>query len=105
MSDLISRSALIKAMEKKYDVAKEKAFYSVGLSEGFIVCEELIKEQPTVEAREVVHGEWMFKYEGTYNSRRAYCSVCGKRSGIGGIRENQMKPYCPNCGAKMKVVE
>lgn len=50
MSDLISRSALIKAMEKKYDVAKEKAFYNVGLSEGFIVCEELIKEQPTVDA-------------------------------------------------------
>ena len=46
MGDLISRSALVKAMEKKYEVAKEKAFYSVGLSEGFIVCEEIIKEQP-----------------------------------------------------------
>lgn len=55
--------------------------------------------------REVKEGEWIFKYEGTYNSRRAYCSVCGKRSGIGGIKENQMKPYCPNCGAKMKVDE
>lgn len=63
-------------------------------------------ERPTwCPLREVKEGEWIFKYEGTYNSRRAYCSVCGNRSGIGGIKENQMKPYCPNCGAKMKVDE
>lgn len=55
--------------------------------------------------REVKEGEWIFKYEGTYNSRRAYCSVCGERSGIGGIKENQMKQYCPNCGAKMNIDE
>lgn len=62
-----------------------------------------IKCQPTIALQEVKHGEWIFKYEGSYNSRRAYCSVCGKRSGIGGIKENQMKPYCPNCGAEMNV--
>lgn len=64
-----------------------------------------VRRQDNCPLCEVKEGEWIFKYEGTYNSRRAYCSVCGKRSGIGGIKENQMKPYCPNCGAKMKVDE
>lgn len=94
MSDLISRSALIEAMEKKYDVAKEKAFYSVGLSQGFIVCEELIKEQPTVEAREVVHGEWKYrKLWGFYT-----CSECNHGS-------KTQDNFCPNCGADMRKVE
>lgn len=53
------------------------------------------------ELAEVRHGEWEFRYEGTYHRCRCYCSVCGKHSGIGGIKENQRKPYCPNCGAKM----
>lgn len=58
-------------------------------------------QAPTVEAEPVRHGKWIFKNDGAYGKRRAYCSVCEKRSGIGGIIENQMKPYCPNCGAKM----
>lgn len=54
---------------------------------------------------EVKHGRWEFRYEGTYFHCRAYCSVCGKHSGIGGIKTNQAKPYCPNCGAKMDLKE
>lgn len=55
MSDLISRSALIEAMEKKYEVAEKKGLYAVGLDCGFIITEQIIKEQPTVEAKPVVH--------------------------------------------------
>lgn len=47
MSDLISREALIKAMEKKYDVAKETGMYPLGLTEAFIITEKIIQEQPT----------------------------------------------------------
>jgi hypothetical protein len=53
MSDLISRSALIEAMEKKYEVAEKKGLYAVGLDCGFIITEQIIKEQPTVEAKPV----------------------------------------------------
>ena len=63
---------------------------------------ESIDEQPTIEAVPVVHGEWIFKYDGPYGRQRAYCSACGKRSGIGGIESNQKKPFCPNCGADMR---
>ena len=64
--------------------------------------EQMIENQPTIEAVPVVHGGWIFKFDGPYGRERAYCSACGNRSGIGGIESNQRKPYCPNCGAKMK---
>lgn len=56
--------------------------------------------QPTADVVEVRHGYWEFKNT-TYCHYGCFCSVCGQKSGIGGIRANQLKPYCPNCGAKM----
>ena len=47
-------------------------------------------------------GEWVDKPTGAYSRMQSWCSACGKRSGIGGIESNRHKPYCPNCGAKMK---
>ena len=47
MSDLISREALIKAMEKKYDIVEATGMYPTGLSEAFIITEKIIREQPT----------------------------------------------------------
>ena len=57
---------------------------------------ELIDKMPTVDAVEVVHGEW------EYNPRDAIemmftlpkCSICGHESA-------DALNYCPNCGAKM----
>ena len=46
MSDLISNKALLKAMEKKYDIANETGMYPTGLSEAFIITEKIIQEQP-----------------------------------------------------------
>lgn len=56
----------------------------------------------TIDAVEVVNGKWIEDYNNTYSRRRMKCSVCGKFSGIGGIKSNQLKPYCPNCGARMR---
>ena len=50
-------------------------------------------------------GKWIEDYNNTYHRCRMKCSICGKFSGIGGIKSNQMKPFCPNCGAKMAVTE
>ena len=47
-------------------------------------------------------GEWIDKPTGAYSRMQSWCSACGKHSGIGGIESNRHKPYCPNCGAKMK---
>ena len=62
---------------------------------------KVLSDVPAADVAPIVHGEWEFRNDGRYGQTRCYCSVCGKHSGIGGIRENQMKPYCPNCGAKM----
>lgn len=50
---------------------------------------------------EVKHGYWIDKPTGRYLHYGSWCSVCGNKSGIGGIESNRHKPYCPNCGAKM----
>lgn len=50
---------------------------------------------------QVVHGQWIDKPTGRYGQMQSWCSACGKHSGIGGIKSNRHKPYCPNCGAKM----
>jgi hypothetical protein len=49
-------------------------------------------------------GEWIDKPTGAYGRMQSWCSACGKHSGIGGIESNRHKPFCPNCGAKMKGV-
>lgn len=62
---------------------------------------EVIDKHPTVEIKQR-EGEWIDKPTGAYRRMQSWCSACGKHSGIGGIESNRHKPYCPNCGAKMK---
>lgn len=61
-----------------------------------------INDIPAADVEPVVRGEWIFRNCGSYSQTRAFCSACGKHSGIGGIRSNQAKPFCPNCGAHMR---
>ena len=85
-------------MEERTEISKKLAkldkLESIGTVEEF----KALKEKSVEKG---ITGEWIFKNDGAYGKRRAYCSACGKRSGIGGIESNQKKPYCPNCGAKM----
>ena len=68
---------------------------------------KVLKDAPTVDAVEVVHGKWELEHE-TYGVMR--CSVCKKECPL----EKSLKPdgwrkellyihsdYCPWCGAKM----
>ena len=60
------------------------------------LIEDCIDNAPTVDAKPVVHGEWI---DGRpyVNSRWKVCSVCKQTAPEphGGYN------YCPNCGAKM----
>ena len=70
-----------------------------------IAANEILDDQPIVDAVEVVHGRWLMDkleignpYDGnsTMIADIGNCSVCGYRC--------EMLPvmnYCPNCGAKM----
>ena len=87
MSDLISRSALMAELARnsivKIVVVGEKTVW------------DIVKDQPTIEAVEVVHGEWRFDISG---AGHYYCSVCGGRGDFYGKYN-----FCPNCGARMDL--
>lgn len=70
---------------------------------------DLIGEAPTVDVVEVVHGEWIDKYEiksfRHTNIPVVQCSKC--ECYFCDIINNHhfMYHYCPNCGAKMRGSE
>lgn len=66
---------------------------------------EYAENLPAADVDPVIHGRWIVRFDGPYNRRRCYCSHCGKHNGVGGIAQNQEKPYCPNYGAKMNEKE
>ena len=78
--------------------------------------EQLVNAQPTVDAVEVVHGEWERCSGDLHSSGYAvYCSVCNKthfvhnKYSLGGLYGHkelfELPNYCPNCGAKMDKEE
>ena len=60
------------------------------------------EELPTVEAKPVVHGEWIEKWDREHFFSSCICSNCGK----GTCRDSLMKwvkgAFCQNCGADMR---
>lgn len=57
----------------------------------------MIEEQPTVEAKEVVHGEWIYNEYYTWE-----CGNCGFHPFKGFIPKEPGFNYCPNCGCDMR---
>lgn len=124
MNDLISRSALIEAMNGRFiDI---RPYVMDNLAEGFVQMEKLIKEQPTVATPlsdcvgdckscwktklvnkptvEPVHGEWIVHewkeakkglVEPSLLLAKYECSRCHY------LFENNSN-FCPNCGADMR---
>lgn len=68
-------------------------------------AKRVLADIPAADVAPVVYGKWIVRFDGPYNRRRCYCSHCGKHNGVGGIAQNQEKPYCPNGGAKMNEKE
>lgn len=86
-SDLISRNALIKDMY-------EDGYFHLTVADK---ATEKVMAQPTVDAVEVVHGEWI---KADSMPRSAKCSECNCWITRHTINENWFR-YCPHCGAKM----
>ena len=63
---------------------------------GVLYVLDMIDAQPTIDAVEVVHGEWVVCGDGEYVP--FMCSACGKTTSW---YHKQTANYCPNCGAKM----
>jgi hypothetical protein len=74
------------------------------LAAAIITAGDYVKEAPTVDAVEVVHGWWVSLTECA--NAGVYCSVCNKKMYKEDYawcnRKNKLHSnYCPNCGAKM----
>lgn len=79
---LISREALIEDFRELNWLQGDTA-----------VIEDIINEQPTIEAVPVVHGEWIAQDEGLTKFK---CSRCASPN-YGGHEQ-----FCPACGADMR---
>ena len=100
MSDLISRSALLRCLQAELDAAKgvpNKA-YAKAILDMLID----VKLAPVVDAEPVRHGRWVNKTERIYAdlNYRVDCSACNHIFYAAGIETFK---HCPNCGAKMDV--
>ena len=98
MSDLIKRKDVLDAIQECLDSPYTQNKWQQGIAKHLYYA---VKELSSADS--VVYGKWIEDYNNTYSRRRMKCSVCGQFSGIGGIKNNQLKPFCPNCGAKMDV--
>lgn len=87
---LIDANALIKAI-------KEESWKRLPMIQMMLeYINMIIREQPNVDAVEVVHGRWIEDSD----LCTITCSECGK---LWCILDNDTDTfnYCPNCGAKM----
>lgn len=91
MSDLISRSAAIEALDQ----------HSYENGSDYDKTVELLNELPAVDAVPVVHARWIYSGEVDEDGNcEANCSRCG----AGDKHRADLKdavPYCWKCGARM----
>lgn len=98
MAEYIERGAILDRLRK---VHMDEGPFTSGVQFGVEHAIQCIEEAAAADVAPVVHGHWIDKPTGRYGEMQSWCTSCGKRSGIGGIKKNRHKPYCPNCGAKM----
>lgn len=60
---------------------------------------EYLAEEEPADVQEVRHGKWII------DGITPYCSICRQPSEYYCDGEHSTPLFCPNCGAKMKVVE
>ena len=81
---LIDANAFAECLERMTKTAYPNLF------PGLLEAIDYVKDFPTVDAVEVVHGRWKGAGMGDY-----FCSLCSEV--VSGNEHN----FCPNCGAKM----
>jgi hypothetical protein len=89
MSDLISRSAMLKRLQAwSGNDVMDKALYNFTFNR--------IMEQPTIEAVPVVHGE-IVTVTDKYAVMHHRCSVCDEE-----LEWQEYPNFCHNCGADLR---
>lgn len=99
MSDLISRSAVLKKMDELIDFAYRNE--DDDLHHTLVTVCSYIDEIPTLDVAPVVHARWIYYGEVNEDGNcEANCSACG----AGDAHRADLKdgvPFCWKCGARM----
>lgn len=74
------------------------------------VFRNAVKNAPTIDAVQVVHGRWEDRYGGRYANPVYDCSVC-KNAALGKLKRDELgttrfvqelSAMCPHCGTEME---
>lgn len=120
--DLISRSALIRGLQKGTIITDD--IYGLGIMNGIDYAIRLVNDAPSVDAVEVVHARWVKRTFKSDGYEHHVCSACGKPAPFWpiegydydemldgewdciGVRQTSINElltkHCPNCGKKMR---
>lgn len=100
MSDYISKA---EAIDKIHWGINDEAFF--GEPEIDQAVMKFLREFPSADVRENIHGEWITQYEIIRNpyseehNPHTKCSECNFRVDT---HSSQFMNFCPNCGADMR---
>lgn len=92
---LINADALMEAMYHRAFETDGDTMWQSGCWVRYRAIEQVVKEQPSVEAEPVRHGHWIIYPVSPFDGYDVKCSECEMRG---------CAPYwdfCPNCGARM----
>lgn len=97
MSDLISRSAMLEAVDERERIARKFVpdLEDDELRPTLKSIREFIANRPAVDAEPVRHGKWINAGHDAFTQYRR-CSSCARL-----LANAPAYDYCPNCGAKM----
>ena len=93
MSRYIDADALVIDYYDDYETKDDEYTYAY-------VSKSQIDNAPTIDAVEVVHGEWIPNPKIGWGETWV-CSICGERT-TSSVMGKPRYRYCPWCGAKMK---
>lgn len=104
MSDLISREALLKRMNRRLDILRKEYGLYDHYTDGYDEAIDHVMDFPAADAEPVRHGRWMFEFA-LDNSNFYRCSECNRQEVLLAKESiNEWCPYC-HCGAKMGGAE
>ena len=103
MSDLISRQAILKHIEKirqGLQMMDDTPIMNAIIMNGMNLCEKAVRNQPSAQP-ERKKGKWIYKKD----LKQFFCDQCGEPSLTDDDRYiygMDFSNFCPNCGAEME---
>ena len=100
---LIDAIALLRKKYEIYEMGDPEELFSQDFIHKVVSVED-VKNAPTVDAEEVVHGQWKAHKPDCRGYTNGFvCSCCGDIVYADYSMKECIYNYCPNCGARMDL--